>query len=123
MRLLRSVHLWLGCLFAPTLLLFALSGGFQILGLHENRKAEGYKAPEWIKVLSSIHLSQELSDDSEGKPVLLRQFFAAAAAGLIMTTLLGLWMSIRMSKNMWLPILLVALGFLIPISLLLYYQY
>jgi hypothetical protein len=120
MRFLRAAHLWLGCLFAPTLLLFAFSGACQLFGIEGS--SNGSRNPLAIlKILSRIHTNQSLSKSSSD-PFLLQLFFFAAAGGLILTTLLGIYMSFRLSKGKMLPLLLLIAGFVIPLVLLLYYR-
>lgn len=56
MKSIRRIHGWLGVLFAPSILLFALSGIFQISGCHEG---EGGDEPAgWIVRLAQIHMKQ-----------------------------------------------------------------
>ena len=45
MQKLRSIHLYLGCIFAPLLVFFAISGIWQTLGFQS----------EFLRKLSSIH--------------------------------------------------------------------
>jgi hypothetical protein len=56
MKSIRRIHGWLGILFAPSLLLFALSGVLQMFGCHEG---QGSSAPAgWIVRLAQIHMKQ-----------------------------------------------------------------
>jgi hypothetical protein len=56
MKSVRRIHAWLGVLFAPSILLFALSGIFQISGCHEG---EGGSEPaSWIVRLAQVHMKQ-----------------------------------------------------------------
>lgn len=76
MKRVQQLHLWLGTLFAPLIIFFALSGALQTLGLHEREKAGGH-TPAWIAQIASIHKNQQLlGEQSErgqpprsGKPV------------------------------------------------------
>lgn len=49
-KIARSVHLYLGCFFAPLLTIFIITGVVQIFNLHEARK-NGYKPPVVVGVL------------------------------------------------------------------------
>ena len=60
MLLLRRIHLYLGTLFAPSIILFAFSGVLQVLGLHEAEDAEAAQPPAWIVAMSSVHKDQHL---------------------------------------------------------------
>lgn len=56
----REWHLYLGTLFAPSILFFALTGALQLFGLHESHPGETYQAPVWVQKLGSIHKDQVL---------------------------------------------------------------
>ncbi len=59
MKSIRRIHAWLGVLFAPSILLFSLSGIFQITGSHEG---EGGDEPaSWIVRIAQIHMHQTAS--------------------------------------------------------------
>ena len=59
MKSIRRIHAWLGVLFAPSILLFSLSGIFQIAGCHEG---EGSDEPaSWIVRIAQIHMHQTAS--------------------------------------------------------------
>lgn len=62
LKLARAWHLYLGTLFAPSILFFALTGSLQLFGLHEGRPGEAYQPPEWIQKLGSIHKNQTVSE-------------------------------------------------------------
>jgi hypothetical protein len=55
---LRNLHNWLGVFFAPGILLFAVSGIFQTLGLHENGPGRQPALP-FIGLLASLHKEGE----------------------------------------------------------------
>jgi hypothetical protein len=44
MRFLRTLHLYLGCLFAPTLIFFSVTGSWQLFNWHESTKDHLYGA-------------------------------------------------------------------------------
>ena len=55
----RKLHLYLGLLFAPSLLFFAFTGALQTFGLHERSRDGGdYQPPAWIQELAQIHKKQ-----------------------------------------------------------------
>src|ERR1041385_6904400 len=85
LKLFRKVHLYLGCFFAPMLVIFIFSGVLQTFGLHEKKKGETYKPPAWIVTLSQLHKNQRvaISDDIRSDPsVIFRWFVVAMAIGL-----------------------------------------
>jgi len=55
MKFLRTLHLYLGCLFAPMLIFFAVSGSWQLFNWHESKKDHTYTAPRVLTVLSDVH--------------------------------------------------------------------
>ncbi len=62
LKLAREWHLYLGTLFAPSILFFALTGALQLFGLHESHPGETYQAPAWVQRLGSIHKNQTAAE-------------------------------------------------------------
>jgi hypothetical protein len=71
LKLAREWHLYLGTLFAPSILFFALTGSLQLFGLHEGRPGEAYQPPAWIQKLRSIHKNQTVSERRGPPPTFL----------------------------------------------------
>ena len=143
----RKLHLYTGVLFAPTLLFFALTGIFQVYGLHEPNPATGALPSALIARMGDLHKNQTFALPAKDRPkakgqamtmgvgpvaapeprpalkplplgrVLLKAFSAAAAGGLILTTLLGLYMAYVLGRNPWLVGGLLAAGVLVPLAL------
>src|SRR5881394_3314209 len=63
MQKLRSIHLYLGCLFAPMLLFFAISGILQTCAL-----APAYQQSKALAWLSTIHTSHGLKVGTLSSP-------------------------------------------------------
>jgi hypothetical protein len=59
MKLIRRIHGWLGVLFAPSLILFCLSGIFQMYGCHEAE--DGDQPAGWIVTIAQVHMHQTTS--------------------------------------------------------------
>lgn len=57
--LIRQLHLWIGMLIAPSVLIFAFSGALQIFRLHEGHT--GYTPPSIIEKLGRLHKDQVFS--------------------------------------------------------------
>jgi hypothetical protein len=57
----RQWHLYLGTLFAPSIIFFAFTGSLQLFGLHESHPGDTYQAPAWVQKLGSIHKDQVLT--------------------------------------------------------------
>jgi hypothetical protein len=115
---LRKLHLYLGCLFAPVLIFFAVSGTWQLYRFHDSAKDGSYVAPQPIKTLSAVHMDSHLPGKRARDYTPLRTFFVAASAGLVVTTLLGVVMAYRFSASAIGPTLCLTAGVAIPAVLL-----
>lgn len=109
MQKLRSLHLYLGCVFAPLLLFFAVSGLWQTLG---------FSSP-LLHRLSTIHTSHYLKAGGALTSPLLLGFVVVMAASFIITTLLGVVMAVKFGRSRRAVYVCLALGVLIPLALIL----
>jgi hypothetical protein len=138
----RSTHLYLGVFIAPALLFFALTGALQTFSLHETTRGSSYKPPAWIATLAQIHKKQTTivpvhkapppmptaspkGDKTPAKaisrgrhPLPLKLFFLLVSVGLFTSTLTGLYMSYRYSRNRRLITAILVAGVVLPIVLL-----
>lgn len=122
MKKLREIHLYLGVLFAPVLLMFAITGAWQMFSLHRAKKDGSYRPPPWLHSLSEVHKSQHVppTPPRDGTP--LRWFMLAATLGLIVTTGLGIVMAYQYGRSkVWVTTWLVA-GVVIPTVMLLIFR-
>ena len=136
MRRVQQLHLWLGTLFAPLIVFFALTGALQTFNLHEKPGA-----PNWLARLAQVHKNQNLAvqqrrekpsatpqqarpqpeaERSAGpSPLPLKIFVVLMSLGLTVTT--GVWAcgwrSNTRRAEPWLWGLLIV-GTLLPIALL-----
>lgn len=141
MRRVQQLHLWLGTLFAPMIVFFSLTGALQTFNLHEKPGT-----PSWVARLAQVHKNQNLvvrerrpepppgagqvpeqarsRPEEEGgrasgpSPLPLKIFVALMSLGLIVTTLLGVWMAFKYSKNKSVVWGLLVAGTLLPLALL-----
>jgi hypothetical protein len=67
----RQLHLYLGTLFAPSIIFFAFTGSLQLFGLHEGQPGEAYQPPIWVQKLASIHKDQTVSEKHGPPPRLV----------------------------------------------------
>ncbi len=119
-RTLRRLHLYLGCVFAPLLLFFAISGGFQTFQFHVDLK-NGYKAPAMLKTIGEVHRNQRIDDfDGEAIPssVPFRYGMLAMSLGLVVTVCLGILMAFQAAANQRVVWLCLILGAIVPLGLL-----
>jgi uncharacterized iron-regulated membrane protein len=122
-RFLRRLHLYLGCLFAPILIFFAVTGSWQIFYWHQSDKAPGgYKAPRALAVLSEIHKEAHIPPTQLKSPTPLRYFMLAAAVGLAATAIIGVIMAYRFSRQPIVATICLAIGVLTPAALLWIYR-
>jgi hypothetical protein len=122
MRFLRKLHLYLGCLFAPMLIFFAVTGSWQIFNWHQSTKDHSYTAPRVLAVLSDIHKDAHVPPTRRSSPAPLRYFMFAAAAGLVLTTIIGVIMAYRFSRQTMVATVCLVLGVAVPGVLLLVYR-
>ena len=112
MQKLRTLHLYLGCIFAPMIIFFALSGLWQTFGLGGHSKL--------LAMLSTIHTSHGLKAahaNLTSLPMML--FVAAMAAGLMLTTLLGVVMALKFGRSRKVATGCLAFGVAFPLVLVL----
>ena len=109
MKKLRSLHLYLGCIFAPMLLFFALSGIWQTLGFHSNLLAS----------LSSIHTSHQLKNGGGLTSGVLMFFVLTMSVSFMVTTILGVIMAVKHGGNRRAAYYCLAAGIVVPLALVL----
>ncbi len=122
MNSLRKLHLYLGCLFAPMLIFFAVTGSWQIFNWHQSTKDGSYVAPRALAILSDIHKDAHIPPTRRASPAPVRYFMLAAALGLIMTTVIGVIMAYRFSRRPLVATICLAIGIFLPAVLLWIYK-
>src|SRR4051812_21311681 len=114
MSFLRQLHLYLGCLFAPILLFFAVTGSWQIFNWHQSTKDGSYVAPRALAALSDIHKDAHVPPTRRNSPAPVRYFMFAAAVGLVGTTLIGVVMAYRFSRRPLVATVCLVIGTAFP---------
>jgi len=104
MKKLRSIHLYLGCIFAPLLLFFAVSGIWQTLGVQSN----------FLTRLSTIHTSHQLKNGTGLTSRILILFVVLMAVSFIITTVLGVLIAIQHGGSRRAAFCCLTLGVVIP---------
>jgi hypothetical protein len=117
-KTLRTLHLYLGTLFAPVLLVFTVSGAWQVFRLNDPRKDGSYTPPRVVQVLSSFHKNQTTSREVHDKTP-LKWFVFAAGVALVTTTLLGIVMAYRFTASPAKVTVCLLIGAALPVVLLL----
>jgi ABC-type sugar transport system permease subunit len=138
---LRQLHSYIGAFIAPSVLFFAATGALQLFSLHEAHG--GYRPPPWVMGLSRIHKDQAIAppparaaepggghehhdhgaraESPRATPwsvTALKWTFLAVAAGLILSTLIGLWLGFTASRRKGVILALFVLGAALPVALL-----
>lgn len=121
MKTLRQIHLYLGCVFAPLIIYFALSGAWQVFGWHDLPKDQ---APSWSqKVLHEIskphtHSTLPGSPPKAEESDAFSAFALVMGLGLVSTTLMGVVLAHRFGKSKKLVWASMICGLVLPIILL-----
>ena len=142
MKTIRRIHGWLGVLFAPSIILFALTGALQMFGLHETERGE---TPGFVAKIAMIHThqtdkipvrkpqpqaaprveaprpaAQPQAQQTERPSTLpLKIFFLMMALSLIISSVLGIWIAFVSKRDQKLHIGLLIAGIVLPVVLLL----
>ncbi|WP_269515912.1 hypothetical protein [Brevundimonas subvibrioides] len=146
---LRQAHTLLGMLIAPSVLLFAVTGGFQIFRLNEDKGS--YTPPALLADLARVHKNQVLKAapraprveapdkavaarapvkaeperEKRARPapslskILLQWFFVVVSVGLFLSTSVGIWMGVTMGRLKVAARWTLLAGTLIPVLILL----
>jgi hypothetical protein len=122
MTFLRRLHLYLGCLFAPMLIFFAVSGSWQLFNWHESDKKGTYRAPRALVILSDIHKDAHIPPTPGRQATPLRYFMFAAAAGLVTSSVIGVVLAFRFSGKPLTAIVCLFAGIAVPALLLWIYK-
>jgi hypothetical protein len=104
------------------LIFFAVTGSWQIFNWHQSTKDHSYTAPRVLAVLSDIHKDAHVPPTRRSSPAPLRYFMFAAAAGLVLTTIIGVIMAYRFSRQPMVATVCLVLGVAVPGVLLLVYR-
>lgn len=142
----RTLHLYLGVFTAPALLFIAFTGGLQSVNLHEAKRGGDYKPPAWIASIAHMHKKQSFdvpvtrapprvasqatvapAAPAAGKLPAAPQrnlwpmkiFFVLVSLSLLLSTLTGLYMAWRYSRDRRRYGAALAAGFAIPALLML----
>ncbi len=127
LSIVRPAHLYFGVFIAPALIFFAFTGFIQTFNLHETTRGSSYQPPKILVELGQLHKKQTLvvparkpqppadakaSDIPQPKsdsPLVaptrqknlwpMKVFFALVCAGLISSTISGLYMAYKYSRN------------------------
>lgn len=139
-RTARIAHRYLGLFFAPSILFFALSGVFQVLGWHQALRGANEAPARWIEEMAQIHKKQTLelpapkpqkqatdpaedrqapkkSSKTPASKTAMKLFVLVMSVALIATTLLGIVMALLYGGDWKITSAVVLLGVFFPIAI------
>ncbi|MGZ3694691.1 MAG: hypothetical protein ACXWQO_10950 [Bdellovibrionota bacterium] len=122
MKNIRQLHLYLGCLFAPLIIYFSISGMWQVFRLHD--LPEDTSPTTWQVMLheaSKPHTHSTLPGRKPKEESVAKAFnwiAVAMAIGMTISSLLGILLALRFSKRPALPVLCLVAGIAIPVLFL-----
>jgi len=118
MKLIRRIHLYLGCFFAPLLLFYVITGWYQTV--NPDRRKGVSDSQDLVSRLSRVHVEQYYPTESASgySTRLFRVLIVIMANALISTVILGIILAFRTSRNKWPVWLSLALGIALPVILL-----
>ncbi|OYW25517.1 MAG: hypothetical protein B7Z44_18715 [Caulobacter sp. 12-67-6] len=141
LALIRRIHGWLGLFIAPSVMFFALTGAYQLYGLHETQP--GYQPAPLVEKLGRVHMKQtfELKPKRAPAPVqaggpaqpkpaakpedgpklsvaILKALFLVVAIALAAATILGVWMALTYGRDKRLGWILLVAGAVAPVLLI-----
>jgi len=109
MQKLRSIHLYLGCIFAPLLLFFAVSGIWQALGI---------RTP-LLRLVSTIHTLHDLKSGGGLSSLPLKVFALIMAVSFVVMTVLGVVMALKYGQSRRAVYGCLAFGVIFPLVFIL----
>jgi len=109
MQKIRAFHLYLGCIFAPMLLFFGVSGIWQTLGIRSSTL-------EW---LSALHTSARFKNGHEPSSPIFKLLVIIMSLSFVISVILGVLMALQFNKSRRAVIICLALGVFLPAILVL----
>ena len=109
MQKLRSLHIYLGCIFAPLLLFFAVSGVWQTLGL---------RTP-LLRLIATIHTSHELKSGGGLSSFSLKVFVLIMTVSFMVMTILGVVLAVKHGRSRRAVYYCLSFGVAFPLVLIL----
>ncbi len=118
MKLIRRIHLYLGCFFAPLLIFYVATGWYQTV--NPDRRKGVSDSTDLASRLSRVHVEQYYPSESATgyRTYFFRLLVVLMAIALITTVILGIILAFRTSRNKWVVWLTIALGIALPAILL-----
>src|SRR5258708_6496095 len=118
MKLIRRIHLYLGCFFAPLLIFYVATGWYQTV--NPDRRKGVADSTRLISRLNRVHVEHYYPAESAAgfARYLFRGLVVGMAIALVTTVALGLVLAFRSTRNKWPVWLSLGLGVVLPIVVL-----
>lgn len=95
MKTLRTLHLYLGCLFAPMIVFFCVSGLWQRFGIEYRNSGWARSVQSALALLSTLHTGRGLKNGATLSSTGMTVIVVTMAVALIFTVGLGVVMAFR----------------------------
>ena len=120
MKTLRQVHLYLGCIFAPLIIYFSISGAWQVFRLNDVPKENPTAIRSVLHAISNPHTHSTFpgKDPRAFSSQGFRLFAALMGVGMVITSILGILLALRFSKRPVFVVICLLAGLLIPVCTL-----
>jgi len=116
----KRAHLYLGVFFSPLLLLFIITGWWQTVASDDDKEREGGYIHELLKKFSHVHTDDEWARAGTHHYIwLMKSLVVAMCIALILSILLGIFISWQTTAGKWRVVVAFALGIIVP-ALVLY---
>ena len=118
MKRLRRLHLYLGCFFAPLLLFYVGTGWYQTVRIDRNKNVG--EADNWVAKMTSVHKDQIWPTESamSYSTKTFKVLVVLMSIALIISVLTGLYLAFRTLREKWLILVVLIMGFALPILIL-----
>lgn len=120
MRRLRSLHTYLGVFFAPLLLFFVVTGGYQTVDTERLKSPSD--AETVVQKLRVVHTDQIYPKTGalhqKASPTAFKALVIAMSVGIGITLVLGLVLAFRFARSLVAVSAALVLGTVVPIGLL-----
>jgi hypothetical protein len=120
MKALRTLHLYLGCLFAPLIVYFCLSGAWQLFELNDVPEDNPSAIRSVLHEISNphTHSTAPLRSPKVSRSTLFSVASLLAAVGMILTAGIGVMLARQFRARRALVLTCVLAGAILPVGLL-----
>lgn len=120
MKNLRQFHLYLGCLFAPLIIYFAISGAWQVFRFNDVPESGGTALQSLLHAASAPHTHSTLpgANPKQHQSQGFNWIAVMMGVGMAVTSILGIVIALQSARSRrWAAVCLVG-GLLVPVLFL-----